>query len=119
MSVRSITNNGDWTFGRGKADYVQRSDEIKQNVVTRLRSFTNDYSLDIDEGNPWIELFGNLGTERQILRATEKCVSQTNGVISIQELRIIDKDINRNARIAVTYTDVYNESISTTVGLTP
>ena len=117
MSVRKVTSDGDWTFGKGLADYVSGSEEIKQNVVTRLRSFTDDYFLNVDEGSPWIELFGNLGTERQILRAIEKSVAQTNGVLSITELKLLDTDSNRNARIAVTYTDVYNTTASEIVGL--
>jgi len=50
VSVRSITGAGDWTFGKGKADYVSSSKEIRQNVVTRLRSFKNDWFLDIGDG---------------------------------------------------------------------
>ena len=41
MSVRKIDKNGDWTFGQGLGNYIKNDDEISQNVITRLKSFTN------------------------------------------------------------------------------
>jgi len=117
MSVRSIDNEGDWRFGRGKADYLTGSKEIQQNVVTRLRSFTDDFFLDVENGNPWIELFGNLGTDRRIIRQVEKSILTTNGVVSVTSIELISKDLNREAKIEVSYNDVFNENILAEVSI--
>jgi len=117
MAVRKIDSNGDWTFGRGKANYIKGSDEIKQNVATRIRSFQGDCFLDIEQGIPWIDLLSNKGTERRILRAIEKTIMQTVGVVSVSNIRIVETDSNRNATIEASYTDVYGQNITSLVDL--
>ena len=117
MSVSGLTSTGDWQFGKGRALYLTRSDEINQNVVTRLRSFTDDWFLDISEGMPWIELLGTKGTEARILREVENRVLATRGVRKINRLRIVGIDTDREANIELRYTDIFNEEIDETVPL--
>ena len=112
MRVSGLDSNSDWTFGRGKSNYLTERNAIGQNVRTRLRSFANDWYLDIEHGIPWIQLLGNLGTERRILRAVERTVLQTEGVLQITRLEIVRRDGNRGVTIRVDYTDVYGETAS-------
>lgn len=107
MSVRAIDTDGDWTFGKGKANYISGSAEIAQNVKTRLRSFTNDWFLDINAGIPWLDLLGNLGTERRLLRAVERTTLQTDGVIQVTNIEIVRRDGNRGVTIEINYIDVF------------
>jgi len=117
MRVSRIDSNGDWTFGKGHANYLRRSDAIAQNVVTRLRSFVDDWFADIDAGLPWFELLGARNTRDRILREIERAVLATDGVRSIERLRIVEVDANRNARIELIYTDIFDERFSDTVVL--
>lgn len=110
MRVSGLDQNDDWRFGKGRAVYKRRSDAIAQNVATRLRSFTNDWFADVGAGIPWIELLGNKGTERRILRAIERTVLQTEGVRKIDVLRIIRRDTARSVTIELSYTDVYDRT---------
>lgn len=118
MSVAGITKDGDWIFGRGKASYKTKSDEIRQRVVTRLRLFTNDWFLDITAGNPWIELFGSKNSQDKILRTIERSVILTEGVRSLDSLEIIEIT-NREAQIRFSYTDVFNNQFNEQVELQP
>ncbi|MDF1593738.1 MAG: hypothetical protein P1P89_19700 [Desulfobacterales bacterium] len=108
MRVRSITSLGDWTFGKGKANYLTTSKAIAQNVKTRLRSFLGDWYLDTGHGVDWLNLLGNRGTERRIVRAVEKTVLQTEGIVTVSRIEIIRRDRNRGVAIEVDYTDVFN-----------
>lgn len=117
MSVRAITANGDWTFGKGRADYIRGSKEIQQNVVTRLRSFKNDWFLDVDAGIDWIDLLGKRGTEPRILREIERVILQTDGVVSIDSLDLVSRDSNRGVTMEIRFTDVFNESFSGEVSI--
>lgn len=117
MRVSGIDASGDFRFGKGKAVYKTASKAISQNVVTRLRSFTNDWFLDVDAGINWIQLLGNRRTERRILRAIERTVLQTEGVLSIDRLRIVGRDDSRGVTIDLRYTDAYNQTTSDTVEL--
>jgi hypothetical protein len=117
MSVRAITSSGDWTFGCGRADYMTQSKEISQNVVTRLRSFTNDHFINVSAGNNWLQLFGSLGQQDKILRAVEASVMQTLGVVSISNIELTNLDYNRRATIKITYSDVYSQTIEQSVNI--
>jgi len=117
MRVSGITAAGDWTFGKGRANYKRASKAIAQNVVTRLRSFTDDWFLNVDAGIPWLELLGNRGTERRILRAIERTVLQTEGIREITRLEIVRRDGQRGVTISIRYIDVFNQATADTVEL--
>ena len=119
MIVNGLTSDGDWRFGKGRAVYLRRSDAIHQNAVTRLRSFTDDWFLDTGAGLPWIELMGRKDTEARILRDIERTVLTTEGVKSIQVLRLIEVDPNRGATIELSATDIFDERIVETLSVTP
>ena len=116
MRVAGTTSNGDWIFGRGKASYKTRSEAIRQNVVTGLRPFTNDWFLNLDHGNPWIELFGSKASEDKILRTVEKSVTLTEGVRRLDSLELISTT-DRKAVIHLTYTDIFNAQFEERVAL--
>lgn len=109
MRVSAIDSNGDWTFGKSKANYKTNADAIRQNVVTRLRSFVDDWFLDVNHGVDWYTLLGSLGNENRILRAIERTVLQTEGVVSIEQLAVTQQNkTKRTATIDVRYTDVFD-----------
>jgi len=115
MRVSRLTAGGDWTFGKGRANYARRSDAIRQNVVTRLRSFTEDWFLDVAEGSPWTELMGTKQTQSRILREVEARVLATDGVRSIESLRLISVDKQRHATIELSVMDIFDTRINITV----
>jgi len=117
MRVAGLDSNGDWKFGKGRANYLRRSNAIAQHVVTRLRSFTDDWFADIDNGLPWFELLGNRATSARILREIETAVLATEGVRAIERLRLVSVDANRKATIELTYVDVFNTKFVDTVVL--
>jgi len=118
MQVSGLDKNLDWRFGKGRAVYNRDSKAIAQNVLTRLRSFRGDWYLNVTFGINWIELLGNLGTENRLLRAVESTVLQTEGVISIQRLGIIQRNVNRGVTIELQYTDVFTQQDLQTLELT-
>ena len=115
MRVRALDSSDDWTFGKGRANYLTGTLAIAQNVKTRLRSFKNDWYLDVDAGVDWFELLGNLNTQRRIIRAVEKTVLETEGVVTVSRVEIIRIGTNRDATIEVDYKDVYGTELSETV----
>lgn len=117
MRTSRLSEGGDWTFGKGKADYLRRSEAIRQNIVTRLRSFTDDWYADTGHGLPWLEILGERNTERRILREIEKTILETEGVRAIDQLQLVSVDANRAAEIAVTIVDIFDERYDETVSI--
>lgn len=119
MRVSGLDSDGDWRFGKGKANYLRRSEAIQQNVVTRLRSFTDDWFLNITNGLPWIDMLGSRNNETRILREIERVVLSTEGVRSIERIELISIDENRNAVIHVSLTDIYGVQITEVIYVVP
>lgn len=109
MRVAGITTDGDWQFGRGKATYLRNRDAIRQNVVTRIRSFTNDWFLDVSAGLDWFALIGSRNTETRLRRDLERTVLTTDGVRSITRLEIVGRDRDRGVTIELSFLTIFDD----------
>lgn len=112
MRVSGLDENNDWRFGRGRAVYITRAEAIRQNVVTRIKSFRTDFFLDTDACIDWIDLLGRRGTKEEILRAVERTVLATDGVTTISNLQIEVKTSTRNATIILSFGTIFDERIT-------
>lgn len=113
MRVRRL-NGHDWTFGRGRADYVKDQAAIAQNIKTRLLSFKNDWFLDIDANVDWMNLLGQRGTEKIIENEVARVILTTSGVVRINSLSLQNKE--RRVIIEANITTIFgNDTI--TVGI--
>lgn len=114
MRVRSLSSTGDFTFGRGKANYITSKKAINQTVATRLKSFKNDNPLAMDSNIDWIDLLGRQGTEDTILREIERVIIQTEGVLRVTNIEVV-KTANRVQSLSVSYDTIYdNETLELT-----
>ena len=111
MATRGIDKNKDWTFGKGLAQYLDGSDEIAQNVVTRLRSFKFDWLLDSQANIDWIAILGSKSNRKIIVSEVSRIVSETVGVKNIIEVTIIEVR-ERDAKIQLKYIDIYDSKFS-------
>lgn len=109
MRVAGLDSNDDWVFGKGKASYKVQSKAVLQNIKTRLKSFTDDWFLNIEDGIDWITLLGSKGNEDRIKREIEKTILQTDGVVAIINFNTVLAD--RNLSVKIKYIDVYSEII--------
>lgn len=114
MSVRSLDSNGDWTFGRSKAQLLNRSDEVLQNVKTRIKSFKDDWFLDIEAEIDWFTILGKKNNEEIVVKEISRVVLETTNVKSLVGVEVLSND-NRNATIEVKYIDIWNNETLTEI----
>lgn len=100
MIVRSLTEDGDWTFGKGKNDYMVNQMAISQMVKTRLQSFIGDCFFAVDEGIDWFNLLGSK-QQIQLELAVRAVILNTEGVTGIVSSEIALDSGTR--RINMTY----------------
>lgn len=112
MRVSGLDKDGDWRFGRGLAVYISRGDAVRQNVVTRIKSFRSDFFLDVDANIDWIDLLGRRETKEEILRAVERVTLATDGVTTITKLEIEVKTSTRKATIMLSFGTIFDDSIT-------
>jgi len=117
MRVAGLSNDNDWRFGRGRALYLREGNAIRQNVITRIRSFKRDWSLDQDAGIDWITLLGRRNTQATILREVERVTLSTEGVLRIVSLQVEHRASERRARISLSFQTVYGSEFNEQVGV--
>jgi len=108
MRVSRLTSDNDWTFGKGKANHALNSEAIRQNVVTRLKSFANDWFLDISANIDWFNILGNKNNEQIIRSEVARIVLATDGVATLDKYELIVAE--REANIVIEFTDIFEES---------
>lgn len=109
MSVRAIDPSGDWTFGKGRNDYLRENDEVAQNLTTRLRSFLGDCFFAIDEGLDWFNLLGS--KNQQLLEvAVRTVILNTTYVTGIRQLSIT-LDAQRSLELVYIVTTVFTGTV--------
>ena len=82
MIIRALDENGDWTFGKGKSNYLRDADAVALNVKTRIASFLNDCFFDLDMGVDWWGLTGSKNKEEIILQV-KTIILQSFGVTEL------------------------------------
>lgn len=109
--VSGLNNDGDWRFGKSRAQYKRDGVAVYQNVQTRIKSFVDDWFLNTKTGIDWYTLLGNKGTETQILREIERVVLETEFVRTIENLEITKRDVNRGITIELAITTLFDDTI--------
>lgn len=109
MRTRALDKNSDWTFGAGRANYIQGKKAINQAVSTRLKSFKYDNPLNTEANIDWIGLLGSKGTQNEILNEIERVVLGTDGVTKVTQLEV-DVTNGRAQQLRLSYDTIYDEN---------
>lgn len=102
MKVRALKDDNDWSFGRGRNDYVSDRKAVAQMVKTRLKSFLGDCFFDLGAGIDWFNLLGSK-QEIELRLAISSTLLNTQGVLSIREISFT---LGRQSRIFLVQYDL-------------
>lgn len=108
MRYRKLTVTGDMTFGNGRIDFHRDTPEgVGQAVVTRLKLWSGEWFLDIEEGTPY--QVGALGkyTRDSIDPMIRERILDTEGVTSIAEYQSRFDAENRKFYVEATINTIY------------
>lgn len=83
QTFRNLDSDGDWTFGNGVANYIDKNAAIGLNIKTRILSWVNDCFFDLLAGIDWNSRLGNKG-QRALLEADlRRIILQSDGVTGL------------------------------------
>jgi len=105
MIVRSIDISGDFTFGRGKANYKTGKDAIMQSIQTHLKSWKGDCFFALDDGVDYNN-FLDRNTKTFLDNDIKRVILQSDGVIRIDSFSSEigeDRDYTSNASVMTIY----------------
>jgi len=110
IKVRKLDKNGDWTFGNGQANYIDKNNAIGQNVKTRLQSFKYDWFLDTDANIDWFNILGYKNNEQTIKDNILFTTLNTDGVTEVDDI-IVTKSEDRELQLSVKFITIYNTEL--------
>lgn len=117
MIIRALDGDNDWTFGRGKNDYLRENDAVAEEIATILRCFLGDCFFDVPQGIDWFNLLGTNNKLGLILQVKNKIlnVEEVTGLIDLS----VNLDENRNIFLQYSVSTVFStqEPITKTVGV--
>lgn len=108
MRYRKLDANGDYSFGRGQADFwIDQPEAVAQSVKTRLKLWQNEWFLDLSEGTPYAtEVLGRYtgNTRDPALRARILTTAGVTALVSYSSAHSGEtRDFSVNAAIATIY----------------
>lgn len=113
MIVRALDTDHDWTFGKGKQNYLKEQDAIAQNINTRLLSFLNDCFFDMGAGIDWRRLLGDKNTESEIILSCRAIILNTEDVVKINSFSSTtgDRSISIDYNIDTIYSSQFQQTL--------
>jgi hypothetical protein len=110
MKYRELDANGDYTFGRSMAEFLNNSPAaVAQAVMTRLKLAQGEWFLDQTDGTPYSTQILGTGTQTLYDKAIRERILDTPGVQSIDDYAST-LDQERNLRVAVLISTVYGQA---------
>ena len=105
MTTREINEKREFMFGNGLLNYKVDMEELKQNIITTIRSFKNDCFFDLDAGIDWKTYLSNYGTEKEIKEDIIRNVKKIEGVVGVVNYNSFLE--NRKLVITMTVQSIY------------
>lgn len=109
MRVRELDEIGDWTFGRGQANYLDKSEAIAQCVKTKLRALKGNWIINQNDGIAWFNYLDKNPDTRQLEIDIKAELQKIEGITEVNEFDILLDSETRRFLIQISYTDIYGQ----------
>jgi hypothetical protein len=115
MIIRALDAYHDWTFGKGKQDYLRGQNAVMENIQTRLLSFFNDCFFDLRAGIDWFRLLGTKDTEKEIELSCKAVILGSYGVVRMNTISVSVLRSQRKVNLEYNIDTVYSSRVSQTI----
>ncbi len=109
MTIRNLDASLDWTWGKGRQNYLTDEAAIELNAATRLRSFLNDTFWAMDFGIDWWNLLGqrNPTAQANIVLQARQVIAESFGIVRINSVVAGTDPISRRSVITYNVDTIY------------
>jgi len=115
MIFRSLDENGDWTFGKGLANYQIDTPAIALNIKTRLLSWVGDCFFDEGAGVDWNNRLGSKDQRKLLEDDIRRIILQSQGVRGIidfqTELNAATRAFKASYNIITIFSQEYQDTL--------
>ena len=117
MIFRNLDKNGDWTFGRGKGNFVAENNAIRLNIKTRLMSWIGDCFFDMGAGIDWINRLGSKNQRALLEQDIRNIISKTPDVRRIIDFStdLTGRKFTANYTVETIYSKNFTDSLERSI----
>lgn len=114
LSFRNLSPGGDWLFGNGLANYVDKNAAIGLNIQTRILSWVGDCFFDKLAGIDWTNRLGSKNQRTLLELDLRRIILQSYGVTGIVSLNTIltGRAFTANYSVDTIYTKDYVNTVT-------
>ncbi len=109
MKHRALTEDGDWTFGKGLSSLARGVDAVVLNVKTRLASWKGDCVFDLAEGVDYTNYLSR-GTKVFLDSNIKRVILKSEGVLKITQYKSELQHDERHVTIRATIDTIYGRA---------
>lgn len=106
MIIRTVDDQGDWVFGRGRQSYLRNLDALRQDIRSRLLLWKGECFFATAEGVDWNNYLDR-GTAALLYRDIRRVISQTGGVLRTRAFRATLESEAREVSVEVELDTIY------------
>lgn len=111
MIIRQVDANGDWTFGKGLANYAKNEQAIDQNVKTRILSWIGDCFFALQDGIDWKSRL-DVGQQLNLESEIKANIVAAFGVVGVTSLSFKFDPSNRLETIHYDIQTIFSSSFT-------
>lgn len=115
MMIRSLDNNGDWTFGKGKSSYKRQQLALNQNLKTKLLEWKGDCFFNNAAGIDWKNRLAKSSQIIPLQNEIRALILKTNGVVEINNLNLNFNSKTRSLTINYSIKTIYSSESETDI----
>lgn len=114
LRYRKLTDNGDYTFGRGEQNFITNAEAVAQAIKTRLALLKNEWWENTSDGLPLFQnILGVRGTQENKKSADlliQERIAETTGVKGIKNFESIIDGKTRRYTLSCVVETVYGDT---------
>ncbi len=114
MIFRNLDASGDWKFGQGLSNYINKNPAIGLNIRTRLLSWVNDCFFDQNAGIDWLNRLGSKNQRALLELDLRRVILQSfgvTGIISFDSV-LVGRTFTANYSVQTIFSEAYIDSVS-------
>ncbi len=109
MIMRALTPSGDWTFGRGLANYNQNEQAVEENILTWLQSWVGNCFFALKDGVDWQNLL-DVGQSQNLQDSIRLNLLARYGVVGVNSMDVVFDPRTRHISITAQIQTIFSRS---------